>query len=66
MAACEQTITAEGGRLVVVETSSRADYAPTRAFYRRLGYQARAVIPGYYAPEDDLIVFTRYFPSAGG
>jgi len=67
MAACEQTITAEGGRLVVVETSSRADYAPTRAFYRRLGYQARAVIPAYYAPGDDLIVFTRYFgPSAGG
>jgi ribosomal protein S18 acetylase RimI-like enzyme len=67
MAACEQIITAEGGRLVVVETSSRADYGPTRAFYRRLGYQARAVIPEYYAPGDDLIVFTRYFdPSAGG
>jgi ribosomal protein S18 acetylase RimI-like enzyme len=67
MAACERTITAGGGRLVVVETSSRGDYAPTRAFYRRLGYEARAVIPAYYAPGDDLIVFTRYFgPSAGG
>lgn len=67
MTACEETITAAGGRLVVVETSSRADYGPTRAFYRRLGYQARAVIPEYYAPGDDLIVFTRYFgPSAGG
>jgi ribosomal protein S18 acetylase RimI-like enzyme len=67
MEACERTIAAEGGRLVVVETSSRPDYAPTRAFYRRLGYQARAVIPEYYEPGDDLIVFTRYFgPSAGG
>jgi ribosomal protein S18 acetylase RimI-like enzyme len=67
MAACEQTIGAGGGRLVVVETSSRGDYAPTRAFYRRLGYQARAVIPEYYAPGDDLIVFTRYLgPPAGG
>jgi ribosomal protein S18 acetylase RimI-like enzyme len=67
MAACEETIVAEGGRLVVVETSSRHDYAPTRAFYRRLGYQMRATIPEYYAPADDLIVFTKHFgPSADG
>jgi ribosomal protein S18 acetylase RimI-like enzyme len=67
MTTCEQTISAEGGRLVVVETSSRAAYGPTRAFYRRLGYQARAVIPEYYGPGDDLIVFTKYCgPSAGG
>lgn len=65
MAHCERTIVAEGGRLVVVETSSRADYAPTRAFYRRLGYEDRAAIPEYYAPGDGLIVFTKTLaPSA--
>lgn len=67
MESCEETIVAEGGRLVVVETSSRDDYGPTRAFYRRLGYREQAAIPDYYAPGDDLVVFTRYFgPSADG
>lgn len=65
MAHCEETIVAEGGRLIVVETSSRRDYAPTRAFYQRLGYDSSAAIPEYYAPGDGLIVFTKYLmPSA--
>ncbi len=64
MAHCERTIVAEGGRLIVVETSSRADYAPTRAFYRRLGYEDRAAIPEYYAPGDGLIVFTKYLAAS--
>ncbi len=59
MDACEQAIAAAGGRLVVVETSSRADYGPTRAFYQALDYQATARIPGFYAPRDDLIVYTK-------
>lgn len=59
MAACERTIREEGGRLIVVETSSRGAYAPTRAFYERLGYEAQASIPEYYAPDDGLIVFTK-------
>lgn len=48
-----------GGRLVVVETSSRADYEPTRAFYLARGYRRSACIAGYYAPGDDLIVYTK-------
>ncbi|MDH3496469.1 MAG: GNAT family N-acetyltransferase [Gemmatimonadota bacterium] len=65
MAHCEEAIVAEGGRLIVVETSSRHDYAATRAFYQRLGYEAGAAIPEYYAPGDALIVFTKYLrPSA--
>lgn len=59
MDACERTIAQAGGRLVVVETSSRPDYAPTRAFYEALAYEATARIAGYYAPRDDLIVYTK-------
>jgi ribosomal protein S18 acetylase RimI-like enzyme len=55
----EGRLTAVGGRLVVVETSSRADYAPTRAFYEHRGYTRAATIPGYYAPGDDLVVYTK-------
>ena len=55
----EGRLMAEGRRLVVVETSSRADYAPTRAFYENRGYTRAATIPGYYAPGDDLVVYTK-------
>jgi ribosomal protein S18 acetylase RimI-like enzyme len=64
---CEATITAEGGRLVVVETSSRQDYGPTRAFYRRLRYDESAHIPDYYALGDGLVVYTKSLaPSVNG
>ena len=55
----ERLLTADGRRLVVVETSSRADYGPTRGFYEARGYTKTATIPEYYAPGDDLVVFTK-------
>ena len=55
----EKQLTADGCRLVVVETSSRTDYAPTRGFYEARGYTRTATIPEYYAPGDDLVVFTK-------
>lgn len=44
-------------RTLVVETSSTAQYAGTRAFYRRIGYDEEARIRQFYGPEDDKIVF---------
>jgi len=55
----ERLLTADGRRLVVVETSSRADYIPTRGFYETRGYTRTATIPGYYAPGDDLVIYTK-------
>ena len=55
----ERRLTADGRRLVVVETSSRADYTPTRRFYEARGYTRTATIPGYYAPGDDLVIYTK-------
>ena len=55
----ESRLTEHGARLMVVETSSRTDYAPTRAFYEHRGYTRAATIPGYYAPGDDLVVYTK-------
>ena len=57
--AVEQALLAAGGRLIVVETSSRADYAPTRAFYERRGYTPAARLRGYYAPADDLMIYLK-------
>ena len=59
LAHVEQELKADGGRLLVVETSSRGDYAPTRAFYERRGFTRAATLPGYYAPGDDLVVYLK-------
>ena len=59
MDAAERDIRSRAGRLVVVETSSRDDYRPTRTFYESIGYDRTARIPAYYAPQDDLIVYTK-------
>ena len=40
---------------VLVETSGRADYAPTRSFYQRHGFRQVAVEADHYGPGDDLV-----------
>jgi ribosomal protein S18 acetylase RimI-like enzyme len=55
MAETERLIAAEGGRRVYVETSSRPQYEPTRAFYQRCGYRVEAVLEDFYAPGDGKI-----------
>ena len=46
-------------RLIVVETAGRADYAATRGFYESRGYRPTARIPEFYAPGDDLVIYTK-------
>jgi GNAT superfamily N-acetyltransferase len=46
-------------RLIVIETTGRADYSATRAFYRARGYSPVATIPDFYAPGDDQVVFIK-------
>lgn len=48
-------------RLVLIETSGRADYATTRAFYARHGYHLVSTIPDFYAPGDDRVTYARSF-----
>ncbi|HEX6643832.1 MAG TPA: GNAT family N-acetyltransferase [Gemmatimonadales bacterium] len=48
-------------RMVVVETAGRPDYAPTRSFYEARGYRRTAVIPDFYAPGDDQVVYVKFF-----
>ena len=46
-------------RLIVVETAGRPDYRPTRAFYEARGYRKTSVIPDFYAPGDDQVVYVK-------
>ncbi len=51
-------------RMLVVETLSRSDYAATRAFYERRGYDETARVRDFYAPGDDRIIFHETVRSA--
>lgn len=55
----ERRLRADRCRLLVVETSSRPDYAATREFYARRGFTRAAMVPGYYAPGDDLVIYLK-------
>jgi len=55
----EKKIQSMGGRRVYVDTSSREQYAPTHAFYRRCGYREAAVLEHFYAPQDHKIIFLK-------
>ena len=50
---------AGSARLIVVETAGRPDYRPTRAFYEARGYRKASVIPDFYAPGDDQVVYLK-------
>ena len=55
----EELIRHRGGRISVIETSSREIYHPTRQFYLKKGYTESARIKDFYAPGDDEIVYTK-------
>ena len=57
--AVEERLRARDGRLVVIETSSRADYSNTRGFYTHRGYRPSARIADFYAPGDDRLILTK-------
>jgi len=59
MALAEYEAARQGGRIVVVETSSREDYHGTRRFYLALGYRQAALVPDYYAPGDGKVVLVK-------
>jgi ribosomal protein S18 acetylase RimI-like enzyme len=62
MAEAEAAIAGLGGSAVYVDTSTRPQYAPTRAFYRRLGYREAATFPDFYAPGDGKLVLVKRLP----
>ncbi|MBM4018551.1 MAG: GNAT family N-acetyltransferase [Planctomycetes bacterium] len=64
MAHAERTMITRGARMAVVETSGRAAYDATRAFYRRLGYRETARLPDFYAPGDDKVVYAKALSTA--
>ncbi|HQU34356.1 MAG: hypothetical protein B7Z68_10465 [Acidobacteria bacterium 21-70-11] len=60
--AVETWIAREGRTRVYLETSSRPQYVPTRAFYLRCGYEVAAELPEFYAPGDGKVIFLKILP----
>lgn len=61
----EQTLTAGGGRVLLVETSGLPDFERTRAFYRKCGYDEEARIRDFYKAGDDKIVYRKALSAQG-
>jgi GNAT superfamily N-acetyltransferase len=55
----EDEIKGAGGRLIIVETSSKPGYEKTRRFHLSQGYEIVGRIPDFYAPGDDKLILGR-------
>ena len=53
----ERAIRDRGGRLLVIETSSKPSYAKSRDFYLRVGCELAAVLPDFYDVGDDRVIY---------
>jgi ribosomal protein S18 acetylase RimI-like enzyme len=57
----EDRVREDGGRLLVLETSSKESYGNTVRFYRRLNYEEASRIRDFYDVGDDKFVFVKRF-----
>ena len=53
----EDQVRAQGGRLLVIETSSKETYAGSRDFYARVGCEFAASLPDFYDVGDDRVIY---------
>ncbi len=56
----EITLKEGNGRLIVIETSSSQQYALTRKFYLKNGYDLAETIKDFYRPGEDRVTYTKY------
>jgi ribosomal protein S18 acetylase RimI-like enzyme len=55
----ENEVRRQGGRMLLIETSSKRSYAPTVHFYQQAGYSEISRIKDFYRIEDDKVVFCK-------
>ena len=61
----EKDVQAKKARLILIETSSKDKYAPTRHFYQCMGYVENARIRDFYRLGDDLLIYSKYLKTEG-
>jgi ribosomal protein S18 acetylase RimI-like enzyme len=55
----EREVKKQGGRMLLIETSSQESYGATIRFYERSGYHLAARIKDFYRIGDDKLVFSK-------
>jgi len=55
----EEVVKAEGGRLILADTSTIPHYEKTQKFYLKNGFQEVARVLDYYHPGNDRVTFCR-------
>jgi len=55
----EEWVRAEGGRLILADTSTIPHYEKTQKFYLKNGFREVAKVPDYYHPGNDRITFCK-------
>jgi GNAT superfamily N-acetyltransferase len=58
----EEEVKRRGGRLLVIETSSKESYGSTREFYLKIGCILAAQLPDYYDEGDDKLIYLKRIP----
>ena len=48
-----------GATQMFLDTAGRDQYAPTRAFYLRMGYRVAATLEDFFAAGDDKVIFAK-------
>ncbi len=59
LARSERLIAARGGERIYVDTASRNQYGPTRAFYLACGYRQEAHLADFYSPGDGKVIYVK-------
>lgn len=59
LAAVEQRVREAGGRQLYADTSSRAQYATTRAFYERTAFAQVAYLEDFYDEGDGKVIYAK-------
>lgn len=65
MTEVERRLSERRARMLVVETSSRDDYEPTRQFYQKRGYEQAAQVRDFYSRGDHRVVLTKDLKMVG-
>ncbi|MBC8098645.1 MAG: GNAT family N-acetyltransferase [Armatimonadetes bacterium] len=60
----EHTLQSTGQRVLLVETSGLPEFARTRQFYSKCGYEEEARIRDYYAVGNDMVLFRKVLSEA--
>ena len=55
----ERAARSQGATQMFVDTAGREQYAPTRAFYERMGYRKVAILDDFFAPGDAKVIYAR-------